>query len=136
MAESVFIAGLFVLAANELAGIAEHRGDAAVRALSAAAAMETRMKRPSARPHPIKPAHELLGEALPDLDRPREAIAAFERALWWAPNRSRAVLGLARALAKNGDRAAARTRYTQFLKNWASADSGRAELDEARRYVR
>jgi cellobiose phosphorylase len=29
VAESVFIAGLFVLAANELAGLAEHRGDAA-----------------------------------------------------------------------------------------------------------
>jgi tetratricopeptide (TPR) repeat protein len=124
---------------RELDGVialAEKRVDAAVRSLQDAAAIERRMRRPSARPHPIKPAHELLGEALLEVNRPREAIDAFERALSWTPNRSRAVLGLARAYAKNGDAANAKKYYAQFLKNWSRADAGRPELPEARRAVR
>jgi tetratricopeptide (TPR) repeat protein len=112
--------------------LAEGRGEDAVRALNEAVAVENRMRRPSARPHPIKPASELLGETLLELGRPADAIEPFKRALWWAPNRSRAVLGLARALAKTSDRAGARTQYAQLLKNWSHADPAIPELAEAR----
>jgi tetratricopeptide (TPR) repeat protein len=116
--------------------LAEKRGDAALAALGQAIEVEGRMRRPSARPRPIKPTNEMLGETLLELGRPpSEAVKAFERALWWAPNRSLAVLGLARALAKSGDRASARKQYEQFRKNWARADPGLKEVQEAKAYL-
>ena len=54
-------------------------------------------------------------------------MAWFERALARTPNRSRAVLGLARAAAKAGDAATSRTAYAQFLENWKGADAGLPE---------
>jgi Tfp pilus assembly protein PilF len=64
--------------------------------------------------------------------RPKEAVVWFERALDRTPNRSRAVLGLARALAKAGDHARSRSAYKQFAANWRLADANAPELREAR----
>ena len=47
------------------------------------------------------------------------------------PNRSRAVLGLARAR-RSGDTANSRAAYKRFLDNWNGADSGLPEIAEAR----
>jgi len=63
-----------------------------------------------------------------------EAAAQFERALERWPNRSLALLGLARASAALGDRAAARRHYQRLLANWRSADPGLPELAEARTF--
>ena len=46
---------------------------------------------------------ELLGQARLKAGRPREAIAAYERALRLTPNRSNALLGLARSRRAAGD---------------------------------
>ena len=113
--------------------LAEGRTDAAVEALRHAAATEDRMRRPVARPKPVKPSHELLGEVLLEVGRPAEAVVAFERALWRSSNRSAAVLGLARAHAKLGQREASVRQYRQFLKNWHGADAGLRQLEEARK---
>ena len=48
------------------------------------------------------------------------------------PNRSRAVLGLARAAAKSGDAATSRKTYARFLENWQAADPGLPEIAEAK----
>ncbi len=56
----------------------------------------------------------------------------FERTLARTPNRSRAVLGLARAAAKAGETAKSRRAFQQFLNNWRLADPGLPELKEAR----
>ena len=81
-------------------------------------------RRRSVLPRPIKPAAELFGEILLELGRPREAAAAFEQALARWPNRSLALLGLARASAARGDRESARKHYRRLLANWSNADPG------------
>ncbi len=49
-------------------------------------------------PVPVKPAHELVGEMLMDLRRPKEAMQEFERLPQDAsPRRALSLLGLARA---------------------------------------
>jgi hypothetical protein len=48
-------------------------------------------------------AHELLGDALVAAKRPAEAAVAYEQELKLTPNRSGALLGLARARAARGD---------------------------------
>ncbi len=54
---------------------------------------------------------ELLGQARLKAGRPREAIAAYERALQLTPNRSNALLGLARARRAAGDNQGAAEAY-------------------------
>jgi len=108
------------------------RGEEAVARMQEAVVMEGQLPPPLGLPRPIKPASELRGEILLELGRPQEAAAAFERALQRAPNRSLALLGLARALAAGGNRESARRHYGRFLANWSRADPGRPELKEAR----
>jgi tetratricopeptide (TPR) repeat protein len=107
----------------------------AVQAAARAAAIERTLSRPVGRPHPIKPSHELHGELLVEAGRPSDAIGEFEHALWRAANRARSVLGLARAQAGAGDRAAARRTYARLLEIWRVADPELAELVEAKKAV-
>jgi tetratricopeptide (TPR) repeat protein len=75
---------------------------------------------------------ELLGQARLKAGRPREAIAAYERALRLTPNRSSALLGLARARRAAGDAPGAAEAYRRLLENWGQADADVAALAEAR----
>jgi tetratricopeptide (TPR) repeat protein len=113
----------------------EGRGARAVELTQEALAIEKALPPPLGPPRPIKPAHELHGEILLELGRPRDAAVAFEQALARWPNRSASVLGLSRAAAAAGDREAARKHYRQLLYNWRHADAGVNGLDEARRAV-
>jgi tetratricopeptide (TPR) repeat protein len=115
-----------------LAAFAEGRHREAFASMDAASALQARMPKPIGRPYPVKGADELYGELLLQAGRAKEAIAWFERALARTANRSRAVLGLARAAAKAGDRAKSRKAYEQFLDNWRGADEGVPEVVEAR----
>jgi tetratricopeptide (TPR) repeat protein len=108
----------------------------AFKAMDIATAAQARMPKPIGRPYPVKGADELYGEILLQAGRPKDAVVWFERALARTPNRSRAVLGLARAAAKAGDRAKSRTAYTRFLANWKLADPGLPEITEAQSALR
>ncbi len=119
-----------------LLAFAEARHKEAFATIERAYALQSRMPKPIGRPYPVKPADELYGELLLQAGRPGDAVAWFERALQRTPNRSRAVLGLARAAAKAGDSGKSRAAYKRFLDNWSSADAGLPELAEARGIVR
>ncbi|HEX8030499.1 MAG TPA: tetratricopeptide repeat protein, partial [Vicinamibacterales bacterium] len=56
----------------------------------------------------------------------------FQRALARTPNRSRSLLGLARAYRNAGDASNARAAYRRFLTNYRTADPGLPEVAEAR----
>jgi tetratricopeptide (TPR) repeat protein len=83
-------------------------------------------------PPPTLRTEELLGEARLKAGRPREAIAAYERALQLTPNRSAALLGLARARQAAGDASGAADAYGKLLDNWRDADPDVPGLAEAR----
>jgi predicted Zn-dependent protease len=100
--------------------------------MDTATTLQARMPKPIGRPYPVKGADELYGEILMQADRPQDAVVWFERALARTPNRSRAVIGLARAAAKAGETAKSRRAYQQFLANWRLADLGLPEVQEAR----
>jgi len=104
--------------------------------LDRGAALQGRMPRPIGRPFPVKDVNELHGELLLQASRPKEAITWFNRSLSRTPNRSRALLGLARAHRNAGDAANARAAYQRFLTNYRLADQGLAEVAEARDAVR
>jgi tetratricopeptide (TPR) repeat protein len=94
------------------------------------------MPKPIGRPMPVKDVNELYGELELQLGRARQAAVWFERALSRTPNRSRALLGLARAYRNAGDVTNARSAYKRFLTNYRLADPGLAEVTEAREALR
>ncbi len=81
-------------------------------------------------PVPVKPAHELVGEMLMDLRRPKEAIPAFETSLKRHPRRALSLLGLGRAAMAIKDTARAMTAYGDLRQVWKKADKGLPELKE------
>jgi predicted Zn-dependent protease len=97
--------------------------------------LQARMPKPIGRPFPVKGADELYAELLLEAGRAQAAVEWFEKTLQRTPNRSRAVLGLARARARAGNAAGSRQAYEQFLQNWKNADPGLPELKEARAAV-
>ena len=78
------------------------------------------------------PAPELLGEVLLELQQPAEALDAFAQALARNANRTRSVLGSARAAARLGQADTARRHYEAVLVNYSKADADRPELAEIR----
>ena len=104
--------------------------------LDQAVAMQNRMPKPIGRPMPVKDVNELYGEFELQLGRARQAAVWFERALARTPNRSRPLLGLARAYRNAGDTANARATYKRFLANYRLADPGLPEVAEAREALR
>jgi Flp pilus assembly protein TadD len=104
--------------------------------MRAAATIEDGTEKAAVTPGPLAPARELLGQMLLRMNRPAEALTEFEATLKKEPNRFRAVAGAAKAAAVAGDRAKARTYYTQLLKICERADRpGRPELNEARGFL-
>ena len=82
--------------------------------------------------HEIKPAHELYGEILLELDRPKEAREQFEQVLALTPGRAASLFGLARASARSGDKANAERTYAELRKMWRNADPDLPETEELR----
>lgn len=118
------VAGVMALAAG--------RTDEAIAILSAASTAELALPPPLGLPIPVIPAPELLGEALLEAGRPADAVEAFQQALGRNANRTRSVLGAARALTRLGRDIEARERYRQVLQNYERADDNLPEIAEAR----
>ena len=110
---------------KEVAGmLAIARGDteAGLELLAEGVAVAESMRPPNGAPNPLKPVHELHGEALLAADRPREAIDAFEASLLRTPNRPLSLRGLARAHAALGEHAEASALYGRLLQGWQDRD--------------
>jgi Flp pilus assembly protein TadD len=102
-----------------------------------AAEREDATEKSALTPGPIKPARELLGEMLLELNQPAEALQNFQRTLAIEPGRFRTLADAAKAAMAMGDRATARKYYTQLINIAARADKpGRPELIAARRIAR
>jgi Tfp pilus assembly protein PilF len=80
------------------------------------------------------PAGELLGDLLLELNRPAQALKAYEQTLATDPNRLRSVYGAAKAAASAGDAAAAKTYYEQLALLEGHTDGETPEVAEAKAY--
>ena len=108
------------------------RGDtaSAITALRHAADLHALML--TSGPPLIQSSDELLGRTLLAAGRPTEAMAAYQAALVRTPNRSAALLGLARAAHLAGDATASRAAARQLMANWHRADRHLPWLAEVR----
>ena len=87
--------GLLLLEANQT--------DKGIEKLRKATELEERTPFGYGPPFPVKPAFELLGEALLELERPQEALEAFETSLGRNPRRALSLMGLREAARAVGD---------------------------------
>jgi tetratricopeptide (TPR) repeat protein len=125
------------LGASAWIALAEDRGEDALAAMREAADREDRTEKAAITPGPLAPARELLGEMLLQMNRPKDALAEFQKTMTKEPNRFRGIAGAARAAAATGDKAAAQRYYATLLTICARADApGRPELQAARAATR
>ena len=124
-------AEVMALELEALVRLAEGKAIGATQLMQSAVAAEDELSLDYGPPYPVKPAHELFGEILLELDRPEEAREQFEQALDRAPRRSLSLLGLARSTAKLGDFQKSQDTYAELQSIWQGADD-LPELDEVR----
>jgi tetratricopeptide (TPR) repeat protein len=111
--------------AGELEGflfVAEGKVEQGLIVLWQAAGIEDSLPVEFGPPDVVKPTHELLGEVLLGLKRPREAQRQFQRALDLAPRRALALLGLWRAATAAGDQPQAARALAELRNVWKAAD--------------
>ena len=113
---------------------AEGRHDEALRLAREAAETEERVEKHPVTPGPLIPARELLGDILMAHKQPAEALAAYEATLKREPNRTRTLLGAARAARAAGRDDVAQTYYRNVI-DLMDPKSMRPELAEARTFV-
>ena len=101
------------------------RGEAddAIRLMDGALEILATMRPPRGSAEPVKPAYELYGELLLELDQPADAIEKFQASLLRLPSRPRSLLGFARALERIGDQAGAEEQYQKLSDVWGDRES-------------
>ena len=122
------------LAASAWIARGEGRNDEAVAQARAAAELEEKVGKHPVTPGPVLPARELLGDLLLELDRPAEALAAYEASLADSPNRFNSFAGAGRAAERAGRGDKAREYFDKLVKQ-AGAGTGRPEVREAKAFL-
>jgi hypothetical protein len=137
-----FAARMKNFVATELEGmLAEARGDRSRAIERYARAGQVEDGAPVVGPPKFVAARELLGTVYLRAGQADSAAAQFERMLVNTPNRSSALLGLARSRLAAGDSSAAASAYARLNANWRYADADLPALAEvragaSRRFVR
>jgi len=87
-------------------------------------------------PGEVVPAPELLGDMLLAMNKSSEALEAYVMDLKGHPNRFNGIYGAAIAAKNLGDQKKATNYFEELLKLAEGVDSDRAELEEAREYLK
>ena len=124
------------LAATSMLSHAQGQDEEALAELRQASDLEASMDKHPVTPGSIVPIRELLGDLLLQLNRPAQALIAYQQTLATDPNRLRSVYGAAKAAASSGDSATARAYYEQLVFLEGHADSETPEVAEAKAYLR
>ena len=111
---------------------AKSNQEEALTLMRSAADMEDKSEKSAVTPGRIVPARELLGEMLLEMNRPAEALQAFETSENHDPNRFRGLYGAAKAATLAGDQAKAKSYYEKLLVLAKNVDTERPEIKEAR----
>lgn len=122
------------LAVSAWVAHAEGRHVDALRLAREAADKEDVVEKHPITPGPLIPARELLGDILMAHNQPSEALVAYEATLKREPNRTRTIVGAARAARAAGQNDLAR-RYYRSVVDIMDPHAMRPELEEAKTFV-
>ena len=115
--------------------LAKGNKEEALTVMKLAAELESKTSKHPVTPGEVLPADELLGDMLLVLNKPEEALAAYELNLEGHPNRFNGLYGAASAAKQNGNNEKARLYFQQLLTLTENSNSNRPELQEAREFV-
>ncbi|MBV1924695.1 MAG: hypothetical protein KUG68_11780 [Flavobacteriaceae bacterium] len=87
-------------------------------------------------PGDVLPAIELLGDMLLELNKPNEALAAYEENLIDRPNRFNGIYGAAIAAQQSGNLEKAALYFNQLIELSKNSNSNRLELIEANKFIK
>ncbi|WP_404364008.1 hypothetical protein [Marinobacter sp.] len=112
---------------------AQGKADQAVAQIHSAAELESTIQKSPVTPGALCPPNEALGDLLMKLDRPEQALKAYQASdeIW--PGRFNTLKGAARAAKAAGNKKAARQYYQVLLDN--AGDSKRPQVKEARAFL-
>ena len=113
---------------------AEGRHDEALQLAREAADKEELVEKHPVTPGPLIPARELLGDLLMVHNQPARALLAYEATLMREPNRTRTIVGAARAARNAGKNDVGRKHYRSVI-DIMDRHSLRPELGEAKAFV-
>lgn len=108
----------------------------AIALMRESADMEDKTQKHSVTPGEVLPARELLGDMLLDMNKPAQALEAYQLNLKLHLNRFNGLYGAAVAAKKLGEQEKAIMYFEELLKLAEGVDSDRAELAEAREFIR
>ncbi len=114
-----------VIMHKEVAGliaIAKGQRETGLALLKEGVAIADSMRPPNGAPNPLKPVHELYGEALLDADEFENAVVVFKVSLLRTPLRPLSLLGLARTYVALGNDEAAGSNYKKLAEVWRDRD--------------
>lgn len=109
--------------------------EAAIALMYQAADMEDNSEKHGVTPGEVLPARELLGDMLSALDKPKEALEAYELNLKGKPNRFNGIYGAAIASKQMGDYEKAKQYFKMLIELSEGSNSNRPELKEATIYI-
>ena len=123
------------LSASAWSAQARGNSDEALTLMRSAADMEDKSEKAAVTPGRLVPARELLGEMLLEMNRPAEALQAFETSEKHDPNRFRGLYGAGKAAALVGDQNKAKSYFEKLLTLTKNADAERPEINEAQAFL-
>lgn len=116
-----------------LVAIAEGQTEKGLNMLAKGVDVAEAMRPPNGPATPLKPVHELYGEALLAANKPDQAVEQFATSLSRTPNRPLSLLGLARSYAAVGEEEAAKEQYQKLAEIWKNRDF--PAVEEASQYL-
>ena len=113
--------------------LGEGKNNEALQKMKEAAEMEDKTEKHSVTPGEVLPARELLADMLLQLNKPADALAAYEEDLRKHPNRFNGLYGAAAAAERSGNLVKAKDWYQQLLS--VATTPGRPELETAKSFL-
>jgi len=107
----------------------------ALALMTMATSMESKTSKHPVTPGEVLPADELLGDMLLTINKPTEALEAYELNLKGHPNRFNGVYGAAVAAKQSGNKEKANQYFKQLIELTKNSNSTRPEIEEAKKYM-
>ena len=114
----------------------EGKTNEALLQMTTAVELEDKTEKSPVTPGEIIPAKESMGDMLLLMNKPKEALAAYEANLKTHPNRFNALYGAGLASELSGEAGKANFYYKQLLTVANSPNAGRPELEKARVFLK
>ena len=124
-----------IYAAQGWINLAKGNKEDALASMKLAAKMESETSKHPVTPSEVIPADELLGDMLLSLNKPKEALDAYEVNLKGHPNRFNGIYGAAIAAKQSGNNEKTKLYFEQLIELTKNSKSDRPEINEAKQFI-